>query len=177
MTPTIYLHDFISWSNEGVLGELWGAATHKIIWNGATNKINVRKWKVPSEMVNCAIHSQIVPPLASFAFPLDGTRRCASRRWGMARHQTLAHQERQELTSHNINDDPGHLTSGPLKNNNKKITKLIHINSVPYYENSVQRIATLRRLNAGNKSVSHRFSQKWQLRVCKWNFRVCKMPV
>ena len=21
----------------------------------------------------------------------------------------------------------------------------------------------------------HRFSQKWQLRVCKWNFRVCKM--
>ena len=22
----------------------------------------------------------------------------------------------------------------------------------------------------------HRFSQKWQLRVCKWNFRVCKMP-
>ena len=24
---------------------------------------------------------------------------------------------------------------------------------------------------------SHRFSQKWQLRVCKWNFRVCKMPL
>ena len=24
---------------------------------------------------------------------------------------------------------------------------------------------------------SHRFSQKWQLRVCKWNFRVCKMPI
>ena len=23
----------------------------------------------------------------------------------------------------------------------------------------------------------HRFSQKWQLRVCKWNFRVCKMPI
>ena len=23
----------------------------------------------------------------------------------------------------------------------------------------------------------HRFSQKWQLRVCKWNFRVCKMPL
>ena len=24
---------------------------------------------------------------------------------------------------------------------------------------------------------AHRFSQKWQLRVCKWNFRVCKMPL
>ena len=23
----------------------------------------------------------------------------------------------------------------------------------------------------------HRFSQKWQLRVCKWNFRVCKIPI
>ena len=26
-----------------------------------------------------------------------------------------------------------------------------------------------------NESSFHRFSQKWQLRVCKWNFRVCKM--
>ena len=24
--------------------------------------------------------------------------------------------------------------------------------------------------------LAHKFSQKWQLRVCKWNFRMCKMP-
>ena len=33
-------------------------------------------------------------------------------------------------------------------------------------------------LIATNKRTpGHRFSQKWQLRVCKWNFRVCKMPL
>ena len=26
-----------------------------------------------------------------------------------------------------------------------------------------------------HNGLPHRFSQKWQLRVCKWNFRVCKM--
>ena len=28
-----------------------------------------------------------------------------------------------------------------------------------------------------NALVNHRFSQVWQLRVCKWNFRMCKMPL
>ena len=29
----------------------------------------------------------------------------------------------------------------------------------------------------GGGGSHHRFSQKWQIRVCKWNFRMCKMPL
>ena len=28
-----------------------------------------------------------------------------------------------------------------------------------------------------NPALVHRFSQKWQIKVCKLNFRVCKMPL
>ena len=33
------------------------------------------------------------------------------------------------------------------------------------------------RSNVLQGTQNHRFSQKWQLRVCKWNFGVCKMPL
>ena len=69
MTPTIDLHYFILWSNEGVFGELWGAAPIKSYEMVQPIKSMAESEKVPSEMVNCAIYSQIVPPLASFVFP------------------------------------------------------------------------------------------------------------
>ena len=34
-----------------------------------------------------------------------------------------------------------------------------------------------RAADSTDEDLEHRFSQKWQLRVCKWKFRVCKMPL
>ena len=55
---------------------------------------------------------------------------------------------------------------------------------IQFNSNFMHRDKQMNKLTGWNKfywicslGSNHRFSQKWQLRVCKWNFRVCKMAL
>ena len=64
-----------------------------------------------------------------------------------------------------------------FEHNSVNDKRVANLNKQKVIRNSY--INTCTRFYTSNFDVTrmHRFSQKWQLRVCKWTFGVCKMPL